>query len=240
VGKEVLLLSTSTIHGSTFLQYCISEVEAHFKGIDKILFVPYARPSGISYEEYTSIVQGVLEPLGKKVVGIHELENKKAALSDFKGIYIGGGNTFLLTKALYENDLIASIKDLVEDGSLKYMGSSAGTNVAGLTINNTNDMPITYPPSFEAMGLVPFNINPHYLDPDPNSTHKGETRETRINEYHFQSKIPVVGLREGSSLKLINGHLSLGGDKTARIFQAGKEPIELSAKEDFNFLLKSV
>ena len=220
------------------MDYCIEDVKEHFAGLDSILFVPYARPSGISHDAYTSIVRERLEKINLKVKGIHEFSDPLKALDEFQGIYIGGGNTFLLIKSLHEHQLIDAIKEKVEDGRLKYMGSSAGTNVACMTVNNTNDMPIVHPPSFDGLSLVPFNINPHYLDPDPNSKHKGETRETRINEFHFQSAIPVVGLREGSWLKLKDNHLSLGGTLSARLFRAGEKAIEMNPDEDFNFLLK--
>jgi len=221
------------------MDYCIEEVKAHFKGLQEILFIPYARPSGISLDEYTRIVRERLDKINLKVKGIHEFENPLKALDDFSGIYIGGGNTFLLIKSLYENELMQGIRDRVEDGRMKYMGSSAGTNVACKTVNNTNDMPIVYPPSFEGLSLVPFNINPHYLDPDPTSKHKGETRETRINEFHFQSPITVVGLREGSWFKLKDGDLSLGGNHSARVFRAGQDTTEMSPEADFNFLMES-
>jgi len=237
MSRELLLLSTTTIHGSTFLEYCIDVVTEHFAGIDEILFVPYARPSGISHDEYTELVRGKLAAVNIKVKGIHELDDIENQLNDYKGIYIGGGNTFLLLKQLYENNLIASIRKRVKGGKMRYMGSSAGTNVACVTINNTNDMPIVYPPSFEALGLVPFNINPHFLDPDPNSKHKGETRETRINEFHTQSDIPVVGLREGSWLKISGNDISLGGALSARMFRKGINTVEMYGHEDLNFLL---
>ncbi len=234
---KILLLSTSTIHGSSFLEYCLDEVKEHFSNTDEILFVPFARPSGISHDEYTELVRGKLELIGKTVRGIHEFDDPLKAVEDAKGIYVGGGNTFLLLRELYNHQLLEPIKRKVTSGELRYMGSSAGTNVACQTINNTNDMPIVYPPSFNAIGLVPFNVNPHYLDPDPNSKHKGETRETRINEFHTQERIPVVGLREGSWLKIYDDKISLGGELTARIFRQGEEPAEMSSEEDFSFLM---
>ena len=221
------------------MEYCLDDIKAHFSGLNKIVFVPFARPSGISHDEYTKLVRDKLVPNGIDVTGIHELDDPKNQLSDFGGIYIGGGNTFLLLKSLYEHDLVEAIRERVLGKQMRYMGSSAGTNVACVAINNTNDMPIVYPPSFEALNLIPFNINPHYLDPDPNSTHKGETRETRINEFHTQSMIPVVGLREGSFLKIEGDKIALKGPHTARVFQSGKDPVELSPSDDFSFLLSS-
>ncbi len=237
MSRSLLLLSTSTIHGSSFLEYCLDDVKSHFAGIEEILFIPYARPSGISHNEYTNIVRSKLKDINIDVKGIHEFDDPVKAVKSYRGVYIGGGNTFVLLKMLYENNLVGAIRDQVNSGHLKYMGSSAGTNVACKSINNTNDMPVVYPPSFEALGLVPFNINPHYLDPDPNSTHKGETRETRINEFHFQQDVPVLGLREGSGLKIEGDEISLTGNLSARLFRKGKEPLEMSTKDDFSFLL---
>ena len=232
-------MSTSTVHGSSFLEYCMDEVKKHFAGISKILFIPYARPGGISYDEYTKIVRKALTQINIEVVGIHELTNIQTEISEYKGIYIGGGNTFLLTKSLYENGLIPLIHDGVISKGVRYMGSSAGTNVACATINNTNDMPIVYPPSFDALTLIPFNINPHYLDPDLNSTHMGETRETRIHEFHSQSSIPVLGLREGSWLRIEGDEIMLGGGMAARLFEQNKEAREISNSIDLKYLLKA-
>ena len=237
MSRNLLLLSTTTIHGSRFLEYCLPTVKEHFENLNEILFVPYARPSGISYDEYTALVRDKLKEINLSVTGVHELTDIKTQIKQFKGIYIGGGNTFLLLKELYNQDLMDIIRQRVLDGEMRYMGSSAGTNVACMAINNTNDMPIVYPPSFEALALVPFNINPHFLDPDPKSTHRGETRETRINEFHHVSSIPVVGLREGSWLSVKGDAIKLGGTLTARMFQKGKDPVEMGTKDDFSFLL---
>lgn len=222
---KMLVLSTSTIHGSGFLEYIQEDMKAFLSG-KKVVFVPFARPSGITHDEYTGKVKEALEKIGSEVKGLHEFENKKQAIEDAEAIFIGGGNTFLLLKTLYELDLVETIKDNVYKGTL-YMGSSAGSNLTGLTIGTTNDMPITYPPSFDALGILPFNINPHYLDPDPNSTHKGETRETRIYEFHKFNDQKVVGLREGSWLTVNDGKIQLKGKLSARIFEAGKKPYEV-------------
>ncbi|WP_313578354.1 dipeptidase PepE [Chishuiella sp.] len=224
---RLLVISTSTIYGSGYLEYIREEI-LDFLQTDELLFVPFARPSGISHDDYTNNVMNALHPFGINVTGLHSYENPKEAIKNAKAIFIGGGNTFLLLKTLYELDLVQSIKDVVANG-IPYMGSSAGSNMTGLTIGTTNDMPIVYPPSFDALQFLPFNINPHYLDPDPNSKHKGETRETRINEFHQFNKQTVVGLREGSWLRVENGKIELKGELTARIFNQDKEPIEIES-----------
>ncbi|WP_313384311.1 dipeptidase PepE [Chishuiella sp.] len=224
---RLLVISTSTIYGSGYLEYIREEI-LDFLQADELLFVPFARPSGISHDDYTNNVMNALHPFGINVTGLHSYENPKEAIKNAKAIFIGGGNTFLLLKTLYELDLVQSIKDVVANG-IPYMGSSAGSNMTGLTIGTTNDMPIVYPPSFDALQFLPFNINPHYLDPDPNSKHKGETRETRINEFHQFNKQTVVGLREGSWLRVENGKIELKGELTARIFNQDKEPIEIES-----------
>lgn len=223
---RILTASTSTLHGSGYLEYIIDDA-ANFLNSDEIIFIPYARPSGVTYDEYTAIPQKAFAAKNIHVKGLHEFENPQEAILNAKAIFTGGGNTFLLLKSLYEMDLIDVLRVAVNSGT-PYMGSSAGSNIAGLTIGTTNDMPIVYPPSFEALGFLPFNLNPHYLDPDPNSTHKGETRETRIKEFHKFNSQPVLGLREGSWLEVSNGEVELKGNLTARLFQQEKEPIEVN------------
>lgn len=222
---KILIASTSTIHGSGYLEYVLEDA-VKFLNTDEVLFIPYARPSGMTYDEYTELPRKAFAQKNISVKGIHEFEKPKEAIENAQAIFVGGGNTFLLLKTLYDLALMDVLRKVVATGT-PYMGSSAGSNITGLTIGTTNDMPIVYPPSFNALGLLPFNINPHYLDPDPSSTHKGETRETRINEFHqFNSQI-VLGLREGSWLEIENGTIELKGKFTARLFQAQEAPIEL-------------
>jgi dipeptidase E len=234
--KKILIASTSTVHGKEYLEYILPELSIFFKGINEILFIPYARPGGVSHDEYTAKAQQGFEKINIKLKGIHEFKNPIEAVNNAKGIFIGGGNTFLLVKQLYENKLISTIKNVVENG-VPYFGTSAGSNITGLTIQNTNDMPIIYPPSFETFGFVNFNLNPHYLDPDPSSTHMGETRETRINEFHSLNAIPVLGLREGSWLNVSGNKVILKGTLNARLFQQHKTPVELPPETDFSFLM---
>ncbi|MBO6605930.1 dipeptidase PepE [Psychroserpens sp.] len=233
--KNIVIASTSTIHGGQPLDYLLDELKVHFNSTNEIVFIPYARPGGISHETYTNNVNIAFQKIGKTVKGIHEFNDPKAAIENAKGIFTGGGNTFVLVNQLYKNNLIEAIKMAVENGT-PYLGTSAGSNICGLTISTTNDMPIVYPPSFKTLGLVPFNINPHYLDPDPNSKHMGETRETRIKEFHKFNTQPVVGLREGSWLEVKNDTIILKGSLDARIFEYGKSPYEVITGTDLSDL----
>lgn len=233
--KSIIIASTSTVHGSGYLEYLLDELKIHFKSADEILFIPYARPGGISYEAYTKIASKAFATIGKTVKGLHEFDDPKKAIENAKGIFTGGGNTFVLVNQLYKNDVLVSIKNAIANG-VPYLGTSAGSNICGLTMNTTNDMPIVYPPSFKTLGLVPFNINPHYLDPIVGSTHMGETRETRIKEFHAFNTQPVIGLREGSWIDVKGNSLILKGQLEARIFEHNKDPYEIPTNSDLGFL----
>ena len=233
--KNIIIASTSTIHGSGYLDYILNDLMSFFKDAPEILFIPYARPSGISYNDYTKKVSEAFAKIDKTVKGIHEFENPVEAIAKADAIFVGGGNTFVLLNELYKNDLIAVLKTTINAGT-PYLGTSAGSNICGLTIKTTNDMPIVYPPSFNALGLVPFNINPHYLDPDTTSKHMGETRETRIKEFHSCNKAPVMGLREGSWLHVNGDSIILKGHLNARIFEKNKTPYEVSPETELNRL----
>ena len=233
--KNIIIASTSTIHGSGYLEYILDELTVFFKNANTILFIPYARPSGISHDEYTQKVAIAFAKINKTVKGIHEFENPIEAIQHAEAIFTGGGNTFVLTYQLYKNNLIEHLQTAIKNGT-PYLGTSAGSNICGLTIKTTNDMPIVYPPSFNALALVPFNINPHYLDPDTNSTHMGETRETRINEFHHYNTPPVIGLREGSWLLVNGSSIILKGNLTARIFEYNKTPYEVTPETQLNHL----
>jgi dipeptidase E len=224
---QLLIVSTSTIYGASYLEYLANEIIDFFKDAKRILFIPYARPSGISHDDYTAKAAEFFESLGFEMRGAHTFKNAIEAVNWAEGFFTGGGNTFLLLKMLYGTGLFEAIDQRVKAGT-PYMGTSAGCNLCGLTIGTTNDMPIVYPPSFKAFGWVPFNINPHYMDPLPGSTHMGETRETRIAEFHQFNAQPVIGLREGSWLRVENERVELKGTHTARWFQAGRVPVELS------------
>ncbi len=232
--KKMIIASTSTVHGKEYLAYLLDDLSSFFKGVSELLFIPYARPGGIRYEEYTAIVQKGLSSLNIKVRGVHEYNNPIDAVKKAQAIFIGGGNTFELVSQLYANDMMPVIKQVVENGT-PYLGTSAGSNITGISMKTTNDMPIVYPPSFKTLGLIHFNLNPHYLDPDPNSTHMGETRETRIKEFHQFNKTPVLGLREGSWLEVKARKITLRGDLTARLFLKDELPTEILTNTVLNF-----
>lgn len=231
----MIIASTSTLHGGNYLDYLLPTLENHFKDCDELLFIPYARPGGISHDDYTAIVRVAFSKINKVVKGLHEFENPVKAIENAQGIFTGGGNTFLLVTQLYQNLVMERLKQVVENGT-PYLGSSAGSNIAGLSMQTTNDMPIIYPPSFKTLGLLPFNLNPHYLDADLQSKHMGETRETRIKEFHAFNEIPVLGLREGSWLEVIGSEIMLKGELSARLFRQNETPIELEAESNLSWV----
>jgi dipeptidase E len=218
---RLLLISNSTLHGSGYLDHAASEISGFLGGVKRVLFVPYALQDR---DKYAAQARERFAKMGYELDSIHTSEASEA-VRESEAIFIGGGNTFRLLKALYDHDLLNAIRDRISDG-MPYIGSSAGSNVAAPTIRTTNDMPIVEPPSLDALGLVQFQINPHYLDADPNSTHKGETREERIIQYLEENEIPVAGLREGAMLRIENGRIQLRGSTGARIFRRGLEPVE--------------
>lgn len=224
---NIILASTSTLFGGNYLEYLKSEIQNLFSETNEIIFVPFARPGGISHEEYTKKAREFFTQINIKVKGLHEFEDIIEAVNNAKGIFTGGGNTFLLVKTLHEENLMEVLKENVENGT-PYLGCSAGSNIGGLNMKTTNDMPIVYPPSFECMGLVPFNINPHYLDPNPDLKHNGETRETRIKEFLTQNNTKVVGLREGNWIRKIGQKITVEGKELTRIFEKDKEPYEIA------------
>lgn len=232
--RNLIVASTSTVYGGKYLDYLLDEIAELFKDTDTVLFIPYARPGGISHDEYTEKAAEAFKLIDKKLVGIHTFDDPIAALKEAKGVFTGGGNTFVLVNELYRNKVMQPLRDAIFDG-LPYLGSSAGSNICGISMRNTNDMPIVYPPSFKTLGVIPFNINPHYLDPDTNSTHMGETRETRIAEFHTQNNIPVVGLREGSWIRVKEHEFVLKGKLTARIFEYLKTPYEVKPETSLQF-----
>lgn len=226
--KKLIIASTSTLHGGSYLEYLLPTLQEHFAGCSSLIFIPYARPGGMSHDDYTANAAAFFTKLNITVKGIHQFEDPKAALTDAEAVFTGGGNTFLLVSQLYKTGVMTALQDAIERG-VPYLGSSAGSNICGLTMQTTNDMPIIYPPSFRTLGAVPFNLNPHYQDPQEGSTHMGETRETRIKEFHQFNTQPVLGLREGSWLEVNGNTVLLKGNLPARLFRQGREPEELEA-----------
>lgn len=216
--RQALLLSSSNCHGYNLLEFAKAEISSFLQrnNVKDLIFIPYAQND---FDGYTTKIKNVIDQWGFTVTGLHTYPKPETAISESKAIFIGGGNTFLLLKRLYKNNLVQLMKSKIDDGSLIYIGSSAGTNVATKSIHTTNDMPIIYPPSFEAIGIVPFNINPHYIDKVENEEHKGETRDQRIAEYlEMQHAAPVLGLKEGAILHVDGSKLILKGVNGAVLF----------------------
>jgi dipeptidase E len=223
---NIILASTSTLFGEQYLAYLKHEIINLFKGIDEVVFIPFARPGGISHDEYTKKAAEFFATINISIKGLHEFEDKQEAIVQAKGFFTCGGNTFLLVKTLHELRLMDVLKANIESGK-PYLGCSAGSNIGGVNMRTTNDMPIVYPPSFDCMGLVPFNINPHYLDPKPELHHNGETRETRILEFLTQNNLKVVGLREGNWIRKIGNNVTVEGTQLTRIFEPERAPYEI-------------
>lgn len=232
--KNLLIASTSTVYNSGYLAYILDELPNLFADATEVVFIPYARPGGISHDDYTAIAAKAFAKIGKKVKGLHTFDDPIAGIKNAKGVFTGGGNTFVLVSQLYKNNVMEPLRTALHEG-LAYLGTSAGSNICGVSMQTTNDMPIVYPPSFKTLGTVPFNINPHYLDPIEGDTHMGETRETRIKEFHTQNTLPVVGLREGSWLRVQGSTIALKGIHTARIFEKGNEPYEIEPETKLSF-----
>lgn len=231
--RKLIVASTSTIHGTAYLEYLSETLSTHFKGVTKIIFVPFARPGGISHNDYTAKVSSAFAKLNIEVVGLHTFTDQAQAIENAEGIFTGGGNTFVLVKELHERKLFPALLKAINSGT-PYLGCSAGSNICGQTMQTTNDMPIVMPPSFQTLGVLPFNLNPHFLDADAQSKHMGETRETRIQEYHAFNETPVLGLREGSWLEVSGEKIVLKGNLTARWFTPQQSAIELDPETDFN------
>ena len=223
--KKMLLASTSTIYGQNYLEYLLEDIKILFSGCEKIIFIPYAQPSGISHLEYTKKAKKVFLSLNLNILD-YTKDNIKEQLEICDGIFTGGGNTFLLLNKLYEFNLIEDLRYKINSG-IPYLGTSAGTNICGLSIGTTNDMPIIHVKSFEALGIIDLNINPHYIDQIEGIEHMGESRETRINEFHNLNDQLVIGLREGSSLSVMGNDIILTGTKKAVIFKKGNKLFEI-------------
>ena len=233
---NLLLISNSTNAGEPYLKYPIGEIAKTLEGVTEVVFIPYAAVT-FSYDEYERKVQERFNEIGIKVSSVHKALNKRNFVRHAQAIMIGGGNTFALLKKMQEEDLLDVIFRRVKAG-VPYIGWSAGSNVTCPTICTTNDMPIVQPESFRAIGLVPFQINPHYLDANPEG-HAGETREQRINEYLEANRSRyVVGLREGCMLRINDEGIQLIGSRPMRIFKKGSATYEVQPGDDIEFLIR--
>ena len=232
---RLLLISNSTLYGSGYLDHAESEIRDFLGEVRRVLFVPYALYDRDAYAEQA---RQRFAAMGCVLESIHQAIDAKTAVASAEAIFVGGGNTFRLLNELYRNQLLDPIRARVRQQGMLYIGSSAGSNVAAPTIKTTNDMPIVEPPSFQALGLVSFQINPHYLDPDPTSKHKGETREERILQYLEENATPVIGLREGTMLRVEGGKTVLKGTTSARIFRRGQAPIEVAVGTEVDEFLR--
>jgi dipeptidase E len=232
--NRVLLISNSTVYGRGYLDHVESEIKSFLGSARRVLFFPFA-----SHDRgaYTATVRKRFGGIGYSVESAHEAAVPQKAVEETDAIFIGGGNTFRLLKALQDLDFIEAIRRKVGSGA-PYIGSSAGSNVAGPTIKTTKDMPIVQPRSFDSLGLVPFQISPHYLDPDPNSTHMGETQEERILQFLEENDTPVVGIREGAWLLCHDGNVTLKGQTGARIFRRGHAPVEVTLGTEISKLIE--
>ena len=232
---NLLLISNSTNAGEPYLQYPIKNIGNFLAGVKEVVFVPYAAVT-FSYAEYEAKVQARFNEIGVKVRSIHRAKNPRKMIREAEAICVGGGNTFALAKKMQQQGLMTAILSKIKQGT-PYVGWSAGSNVCCPTICTTNDMPIVEPESFKAIGAVRFQINPHYLDANPEG-HAGETREQRIEEYiEANPRRYVVGLREGCMLRLMDGKLELIGSRPMRIFKRSQIAYEVNSGDDLSFLL---
>jgi dipeptidase E len=224
MARRLLLISTSTVFGTRYLEHAFDELREVLAGVHRVLFIPHALKD---HAGYAAKARAAFEEIGFGLDSLHESADPARAIEAAEAVFCGGGNTFRLLDALYRMELLPVIRRRVGEG-MPYTGASAGSNLACPTIRTTNDMPIVEPPSLDALGLVSFQINPHYVDPAPGSTHMGETRETRIREFHEENDVPVVGLREGAILRIEGESVELRGRAGARIFRRGQEPVEVT------------
>jgi dipeptidase E len=235
-AKRLLLISNSTLHGGGYLDHAEAEIRDFVAGKASVIFVPYAVHDR---RGYAAKAQERFRELGLSLTSIHDVSNMPRAVDEADVIFVGGGNTFRLLKGLHDHGLLEPIRRRVAAG-VPYIGSSAGSIAACPTLKTTKDMPVVQPASFEALGLVPFQISPHYLDPDPGSTHMGETQEERIMQFLEENEEAVVGLREGSILRVEEGAVTLKGRSTARIFRRGEKPFEAAPGSNLCSLMEGV
>jgi dipeptidase E len=231
---RILLISNSTVYGRGYLDHVESEIKSFLGNARRVLFFPFALHDRAAY---TATVRTRFGAMGYSIESAHEIAAPQKSVEETDALFIGGGNTFRLLKALEDLDLFEAVRRKVQTGA-PYIGSSAGSNVAGPTIKTTKDMPIVQPHSFDSLGLVSFQISPHYLDPDPNSTHMGETQEERILQFLEENDTPVVGIREGAWLLCNDGTVTLKGQTGARVFRRGHAPVEVTPGTEISKLIE--
>ena len=231
--RQLLLISNSTQHGSGYLDHAGREIRDFLGSARKIAFVPFALHDR---SRYATQARERFAAMGCTLVSLHDVSNPQREVAQADAVFVGGGNTFRLLKGLYESNLLDGIRRKVDEGA-PYIGSSAGSIVAGPSLKTTKDMPIVQPPSFAALGLVQFQISPHYLDPDPSSTHMGETQEERIRQFLEENDAAVVGLREGAMLRVQGDSVILKGSMGARVFRRETEPMEMGTGAELSALL---
>lgn len=221
---KLLLISTSTVYGTGYLDHAEQQIRETMGAARRVVFIPYALADRTGYAKKAVSRFGAM---GFQCKAIDDFPDAVRALDDADAVFVGGGNTFRLLKTLHELGLVKAIRRRVEQGMI-YMGASAGSNIACPTIRTTNDMPIVEPPTLAALNLFPYQINPHYIDADPDSKHMGETREERLLQYLEENEVPVIGLREGAILRVGDGKIRLEGLNGARIFKKNCAPEELA------------
>lgn len=231
--RRLLLISNSTLHRRSYLDHAESDIRDLLGNATRVVFVPFALQDR---RGYAAKAQERSRAMGLSLTSLHDISNMRRAIDEADAIFVGGGNTFRLLKSLYDHDLLDPIRRRIGAGA-PYIGSSAGSIVACPSLKTTKDMPVVQPPSFGALGLVSFQISPHYVDPDPTSTHMGETQEERILQFLEENEAAVVGLREGSILRVQNGKVTLKGPHTARIFRRGEAPLEAAPGSNLAILL---
>jgi len=231
--SELLLLSNSTAPGMRFLEHASEAVRAVLGDASTMLFVPYA--SG-DPDSYTTLVRAALTRMDTRVTSLHEASDVPRAVRAAQAVFVGGGNSFRLLRTLIQLGALDVLRRVAQDG-VPYLGASAGSNLACPTIRTTNDMPIVEAAPLSALGLIPFQLNPHYLDPDPRGSHQGETRPRRIEEFLEENDVPVLGLREGAWLRVSGRRAILSGNSTGRLFRRDAEPIDVPIGTDLSYLL---
>ena len=232
---KLLLMSNGFAPGQAYLAHALPLMGELLDGVDRIAFVPYAQRS---LDSHTHAVAAAMEPLGVQVVGVHEGPDPRKIVESADAVFVGGGNAFRLLSDLYRHNLMDAIRSVVQGGGL-YVGSSAGTNMACPTLRTTNDMPIAEPPSFGALNLVPFQINPHYPATENVHGHLGETRDARIAQFLEDNDVPVLGLEEGSWLLVVDGEARVGGVAGGRLFRRGMAPIDVAVASDVSYLMST-